>query len=231
MNGHGRIQIAGIKDQAEADLLVGLGADDLGFPLGPGVATPDTDEDSARAIIATLPARVGAVLITYLADPAEIAATCRRLGAKKVQLHGRLDAAVARELKRVAPGLHVIRSLVVGAQKSSDADAELDAELASFSPHVDEFLTDTFDPATGRRGATGKTHDWAISRRLVERSPRPVILAGGMRPENVAEAIRQVRPASVDVHTGIEGADGRKDAALTRRFIEQARYAFREMTI
>jgi len=91
---------------------------------------------------------------------------------------------------------------------------------------VDAFITDTFDPATGASGATGKTHDWTVSRRLVERSPKPVILAGGLTPGNVRNAIRKVRPAGVDVHTGVEGSDGRKRRDLVRTFVAEARAGF-----
>jgi len=91
---------------------------------------------------------------------------------------------------------------------------------------VDAFITDTYDPATGACGATGRTHDWSVSRKLVELSSRPVLLAGGLTPDNIRQAIGQVRPAGVDAHTGVEGPDGRKDPALVRRFVAEARAAF-----
>jgi phosphoribosylanthranilate isomerase len=84
---------------------------------------------------------------------------------------------------------------------------------------VDAFITDTYDPTTGRSGATGKTHAWGVSRRLVELSPKPVILAGGLTPENVRAAVLAVRPAGVDVHTGVEGPDGRKAPRLVEHFV------------
>ena len=91
-----------------------------------------------------------------------------------------------------------------------------------------EDLTDTYAPETGAAGATGRTHDWAVSRRLVELSPRPVILAGGLTPANVRQAIAAVRAAAVDVHTGVEDASGRKDRAKVREFVAEARAAFAE---
>ena len=71
------------------------------------------------------------------------------------------------------------------------------------------------------------THDWEVSRRLVEYSPKPIILAGGLDPDNVRDAILQVGPAGVDAHTGVEGADGRKSHALVTRFVAAARDGFR----
>jgi phosphoribosylanthranilate isomerase len=94
---------------------------------------------------------------------------------------------------------------------------------------VDAFITDTFDPVGGASGATGRTYDWQVCRRLVERSPRPVVLAGGLTADNVADAIREVGPAGVDGHTGVEDAAGRKCADKVRRFGDAARAAFAEL--
>jgi phosphoribosylanthranilate isomerase len=104
---------------------------------------------------------------------------------------------------------------------------DLVAEVTRFHPFVDAFITDTYDPITGRSGATGKTHDWGVSRRLVDLSPKPVILAGGLTPENVRAAVLSVRPAGVDVHTGVEGPEGRKALARVEHFVAEARAAFR----
>jgi phosphoribosylanthranilate isomerase len=135
-----------------------------------------------------------------------------------VQLHGDLPAYEIARLRAMAPDLAICKSLVV---RPEDHDL-LDGDVSAFSPWVDAFLTDTFDPATGASGATGRTHDWAISRRLAARSSRPLILAGGLTAANVAAAVARVRPAGVDVHTGIEGPDGRKDATLAREFVRHA---------
>jgi phosphoribosylanthranilate isomerase len=97
------------------------------------------------------------------------------------------------------------------------------AQARSLERHVDALILDTYDPDTGRHGATGKTHDWTISREIIAASRVPVILAGGLTPNNVADAIRQVRPWGVDVHTGVEDADGRRDFAKLRTFIERAK--------
>lgn len=91
---------------------------------------------------------------------------------------------------------------------------------------MDAFITDTYDPLTGASGATGKIHNWDVSRRIVEASQRPVILAGGLNPENVRDAILYVKPAGVDVHTGVEGPDGRKDEVLVKAFVSEAESAF-----
>jgi phosphoribosylanthranilate isomerase len=216
------IQIAGIIDQQEAEMLIACGVDWLGFPLRLPVHQEDVLEAEAARIIKSLRPPHAGVLITYLNQADEIVALCHSLGAQKVQLHGDINLNQLRVVKALNPDLFVIKSLIV----RNNNQRELEAEVHSLSPYVDAFITDTYDPETGAYGATGKTHDWHVSRKLVRLSPRPVILAGGLRPENVARAIREVQPAAVDAHTGVEGANGRKDLRLVRAFIEQARTAF-----
>ena len=206
-------------------MLVKSGVHRLGFPIGLDVHREDLLEEEATAVIRTLGLGPRAWLITYLEDPYSIATLCGRLGCAGVQLHGPIGEGQVAELRTLQPGLQVVKSLVV----RDDNLAELEARAAAFAPHVDGFITDTFDPATGASGATGKTHDWAISRRLVELSPRPVILAGGLTPENVARAIEAVRPAGVDAHTGVEDEHGRKDLERVRAFVHNAGEAFAKL--
>jgi len=91
------------------------------------------------------------------------------------------------------------------------------AQARALERRVDALILDTYDPMTGRHGATGQTHDWSISRQIVAQIRTPVILAGGLTPDNVAEAIRTVRPWAVDVHTGVEDADGTRNLGALPR--------------
>jgi phosphoribosylanthranilate isomerase len=165
------------------------------------------------------------VLITYLHVPGEVDALAREAGMEAVQLHGPAAPEELAGLRRLEPGRFLMKSLVVGRGGPGDVFRE----MAAAAPHVDAFLLDTFDPATGACGATGRVHDWAVSRALVERSQRPVVLAGGLTPDNVARAVRRVGPAGVDAHTGLEEASGRKSEALVRRFVERSRVALRSV--
>lgn len=216
------IHVAGIIDAAEAELLIDCGVGVLGFPLVLGYHREDIGVEAAAGIVTRFGGRATFFLITYLDTAGAIMDLCRRLGVGMVQLHGDVDADEVARLRKAAPDLHIIKSLVVRADNS----AALDEAVDLFAPLVDAFITDTFDPATGASGATGKTHDWTVSRRLVERSPKPVILAGGLTAGNVRDAIRTVRPAGVDVHTGVEGSDGRKRRDLVRAFVAEARAGF-----
>jgi phosphoribosylanthranilate isomerase len=216
------VQIAGIADADEARMLVSCGVDFIGFPLGPGRVEGDVDEKDAGRIVRGLRPPVYGVLITYSTSAAAISTLCRQLSFSVVQLHGGIDVGEVRRLRELSPELFVVKTLVV---RGADHAALLE-DVDRYEAHVDAFLADTFDEATGRRGATGKTHDWSVSRRVVERSGRPVLLAGGLNPENVRRAIAEVGPAGVDVHTGVEDAAGRKDRRLVQSFVECARKAF-----
>jgi phosphoribosylanthranilate isomerase len=218
----GIVQIAGIRSLDEARMLLRAGADWLGFPLRLEHHDEDLSDREVSSIIAGLGIGERAVLITYLQRAREIVDLAARIGCRRVQLHGDIEAAEARRLRDCGAGLFLIKSLVV---RPGNLDALL-KDAREFGPWVDAFITDSWDPKTGARGATGRTHDWEASRRIVEEAPKPVILAGGLTPENVGLAIRQVRPAGVDAHTGVEAPDGRKDPALAGAFVGAARRAF-----
>jgi phosphoribosylanthranilate isomerase len=216
------VQIAGVIDENEARMLVECNVDLIGLPLGARCGAENAGESEAREIMGRIRPPAFGVVITYLGKADDVAALCGAVGAPVVQLHGEICAEELRRLRGISPDLFVVKTLVV-----HGGDFErLAGEVDRCAPLVDAFLTDTFDTSTGRCGATGKTHDWSVSRRLVEHSARPVILAGGLTPDNVTRAIQEVRPAGVDAHTGIEDARGRKDRALVERFVAEARRAF-----
>lgn len=227
MNQHDEriVQVAGVIDRREAEMLIEEGVRWLGLPLRLNFHRPDLSEEEAGVLVRSLPPGVRVVAITYDDSAAAVLDLCRRVGTRSVQLHGSIAPAELAALRRLAPDLFIIKSLVIAAGR----EAALEEEMRICAPHVDAFLTDTFDPASGASGATGKSHDWAVSRRLRELSPRPLVLAGGLHPGNVAAAIAAVGPAGVDAHTGLEGPDGRKDRQKVRRFLAETERAFREM--
>jgi phosphoribosylanthranilate isomerase len=102
------------------------------------------------------------------------------------------------------------------------ADAILQT-LDAWQPYAERFVLDTYHPTL--LGGTGHTQDWLRAREVCARAPRPILLAGGLNPENVADAIRTARPAGVDVSSGVEAAPGRKDPAKVRAFIRNAKTA------
>ncbi len=221
------IQIAGVKNLDEAEMLISKGVEYIGFPLRLTVNAEDTSEKDAKTIIAEIKGKSNPVLITYLSQADEIAEFCNYLDVDIVQLHGDVDKKELEKLKKIKPELQIIKSLVI---KENNFPSLVET-VNELSPFVTAFITDTFDPETGAEGATGKTHDWEISERLVQLSPKPVILAGGLNPDNVFDAIVHVKPAGVDSHTGVENSDGNKSAGKTERFAAEAKRAFASIGI
>jgi phosphoribosylanthranilate isomerase len=211
-----RIQIAGVSSADEALRLVALGVDGLGFTLRlPSGIHDGLTEAMARAIIARVPPFVGTVAITYITAADEAIEFCRDLGVNTLQLHAPVADGVMTAIKRALPGLKVIKS--VNVINTDSVAAALHA-----AQEADALILDTYDPSTGRHGATGKTHDWRISRAIVAQCPKPVLLAGGLNPDNVAAAIHAVQPWGVDVHTGIENPDGTRNWQKIAAFLAAA---------
>lgn len=219
------IQVAGIIDQKEADMVISQGVDYLGFPLRLPVNKEDLSEENAAEIITKIPIPQYGVVISYSKTAEEAIQLCKKLNCKIIQLHGPIGLDELRKIKLIDHDITIIKSLVI----TGHNEEELLKSVKETESFVDAYITDTYDPKTKASGATGKTHNWNISRRLVSLSSKPVILAGGLNPENVYEGIRKVRPAGVDVHTGIENSTGRKDSLLLQKFIAESKKAFQEI--
>ncbi|HVM96775.1 MAG TPA: phosphoribosylanthranilate isomerase [Candidatus Acidoferrales bacterium] len=212
-----RIQIAGVSTLEEALALETLGVDALGFTVRlPDGVHDDLTEAKARSIITALPPFVSTVAITYVDNAREAVDLCRYLGVSTLQLHGKFPTAEIDLVRAGLPHLKIIRAVHVTGEPAL-------IQARSLARRVDALILDTFDPQSGKHGATGKTHDWNISRRIVESVPAKIILAGGLTPDNVGDAIRTVRPWGVDVHTGVEDVHGRRDIGRMRRFVAAVR--------
>lgn len=218
----GIVQVAGAVDVEDAVTLIDCGVDWVGIPLRLPVHAQDVDDEGAARIAAAVPPG-RTVLITYLTDPAEITALCSVIALDKVQLHGNVPPGALAELRELAPSLFVIKSVVIGPSVSYEG---LLRSARTAEPYVDMLIADTHDPRSGADGATGLVHDWAVSTRLARELGRPLLLAGGLSPRNVREAVETVAPAGVDTHTGVEGPDGRNDPDLVCGFVAEARGAF-----
>lgn len=217
------IQVAGVIDQQEADMLIGCGVNFLGFPLRLPVNKEDLTEDGVKEIIHNLSPPHYGIVISYSSTAEEAMELCTKVGVNIIQLHGPITIEELVKLKSLKPEIQIIKSLVI----NNDNVLQLLNIMSRLEPYVDAFITDTYDPKTGASGATGKTHDWEISKKFVELSSKPVVLAGGLNPENVYDAIIKVKPAGVDVHTGVENQLGRKEKILVTKFMKQSLKAFK----
>lgn len=212
-----RIKICCIRDDAERALAVRLGADALGFvgpmPSGPGVLDPA----AIPPLVARVPPGISPFLLTAEVEAEAIAAAAEHSRCAVVQLVDAVTPAALDDLRRRLPGRRLVQ--VIHVRRSADVD-----EAKRIAPHVHGLLLDSGDPDAPVKtlGGTGRTHDWALSRAIVEAVDVPVFLAGGLNPENVARAVATVRPFGLDVCTGVR-VDGRLDPDRLARFVAAAR--------
>lgn len=202
-----RVKICGITRVEDALLACELGADAIGMvltPSSPRCVTPAR----AREIREALPAFVTAVLLVHDLPAAQVESALRGVQPGVVQFHGSEDAEFCRRF-----GVPYIRAL--GMDGAVDVRA-----LAAAHPHALGFVLDGHPP--GQQGGRGRTFDWS---RVPHDLGRPVILAGGLNPANVGEAIRAVQPWAVDLASGVEASPGVKDVAKMRAFFAAVRAA------
>jgi len=205
-----KVKICGIKRTEDALAAVRFGADAIGLLVGQRHAATDfITADEATAIVKALPPFCSSVLVTHLDRAEEIVPLARSIGVTTIQLHGDSSPEDARAIRENLPHLKLIKAVHV-------TDAESIEVARRYADSVDAILLDTVNVATDQVGGTGMTHDWGISRRIVETAGLPVILAGGLNPDNVTAAIEAVRPFGVDVNSGTKGPDGFKDMAKLR---------------
>jgi phosphoribosylanthranilate isomerase len=197
-----RVKVCGITRQEDAWLAVELGADAVGFVFWPG-SPRCVDPAKAAAIARGLPPFVTCVGVFVSQPLDDIRGVARAAGLGAIQLHGEEPA----EMWAKVPGA-CIKAIGVG--EAFDV-ASLSGWPVSVLP-----LLDVHDPA--RRGGTGRAVDWTVAAAAAR--VRPVVLAGGLRPENVEDAIQRVHPYAVDVSSGVEREPGIKDAVRLRAFFE-----------
>jgi phosphoribosylanthranilate isomerase len=168
-------------------------------------------------IAAAVPPGIASFLLTSRQDAGAIAAQQRRCRVNTVQICDHLRIGTYQDLREGMPGVSIVQVIHVRDEGALD-------EAVQVAQHVNGILLDSGDAAspTKRLGGTGRTHDWAISRRIRDRVGVPVFLAGGLTPENVAEAIRQVTPFAVDVCTGVR-TGGRLDLGKLQAFVDAVR--------
>jgi phosphoribosylanthranilate isomerase len=205
-----KIKFCGITTLEDAGLAVDAGAWAIGLIFWSG-SPRRCDPAVAIEIASALKRRVEVVGVFVNPTLDELTRTAESVGLTALQLHGEEGPSFCAEAAR-RTGCKVIKA----ARVRSRADIQ---GLVPF--HTDYHLLDSH--VAGRRGGSGETFDWELAR--AHRRPVPVILSGGLRPDNVAEAIAAVQPFAVDVASGVEAAPGRKDPAKLRAFAEAVRSA------
>lgn len=208
-----RAKICGITREADLRAAVDAGADAVGVVCDVPVDTPrEVSPSRAAALLDAVPPFVTGVLVTMATDPDAAADLVERVGPDAVQEHGDLSP----------DGVAALRGSVA-ADVIAAVDADEPERAAAYDGVADALLVDSADAEGG--GGTGETHDWERTRAATADLDSPLILAGGLAPDNVAEAARVVDPFAVDVASGVESAGGVKDGEAVRAFVERARAA------
>lgn len=208
-----RLKVCCIASIEEARIAIDAGASALGLvaamPSGPG---PISDEEIA-AIATIVPPPIATFLLTSRIDPDAIVDHIARCGTNTVQLVDAVPVAAYAAIRSAHPSVKIVQVL-------HDAGSATIDEAERVAPHVDALLLDSGSPslAVKQLGGTGRVHDWSVSRAIVEQGARPVFLAGGIRAENVGEAIRTVRPFGIDLCSGVR-SDGRLDPVKLDRLV------------
>ena len=214
-----RIKVCCIASLEEARLAMDAGASALGLvsemPSGPG----PIPEERIREIAAAIPRTVRTFLLTSRTDVGAIAAQVRRSGVTTVQVVDHLIFGNHRDLRQALPDTEIVQVIHVRGETSVD-------EALAAAPFVDALLLDSGNPSLTVKelGGTGRTHDWAVSRRIRDGVGVPVWLAGGLSEANVAAAIAAVKPYGVDICTGVR-TDGRLDKGRLDGFAAVVRAA------
>jgi phosphoribosylanthranilate isomerase len=209
-----RVKICCIRDRDEAELAVRYGASAVGLvsamPSGPGVIDDRTIAEIARVV----PPGVASFLLTSRQDVPGIVEQQRRLRPTTLQICDRLTEGSYGKLREALPGVGIVQVVHVTGPESVE-------EALALGDAVDAVLLDSGNQrlAVKELGGTGRCHDWALSRRIREESRVPVFLAGGLRADNVADAIAQVAPFALDVCSGVRTA-GRLDERKLGAFFE-----------
>lgn len=206
-----RIKVCGITNLADALNAADAGADALGFVFvesSPRWVSPAT----AGKIIDSLPPSVTPVAVVRSVSAVALKALVEQLGVRTVQYHGDADPDIDD-----IPGITLVRALRVG----DGFDPASVCAVRSTTVLLDSYVD-------GLEGGTGKAFDWGLAR--AAGANKKIIIAGGLHPDNVHEAISRARPYGVDASSRLESSPGKKDSNLVRLFVSRAREAFRTTT-
>ena len=209
-----RIKICCISSEEEAQMAIRHGASALGLvgemPSGPGVI----GDPLIAKIAAKAPPPIATFLLTSRTDAKRIIDHQRSVRTNTVQMVDALESGTYREIREALPGINLVQVIHVLGEESLD-------EALSLAPEVDAILLDSGNPnkAIKELGGTGKTHNWVISRKIVEQVSVPIFLAGGLNPGNARKAIEEVGPFGLDLCSGVR-TDGKLDEFKLAAFME-----------
>lgn len=214
-----RVKVCGVTNKEELKTVEDSGADAVGFLVGQKHnAVGFISAQEAGDLVKEASPFISTVMVTHIEDINDLLILATIVNPDVIQLHNNLSSRKISELRDNLPHIKLVGKVSVTDAAAIDRALEIDGI-------VDAILLDSIDLSNDRVGGTGTTHDWNISRTIVDSVSSPVILAGGLGPDNVLEAVKQVKPWGVDANSRLK-PNGQKDPDLVAKFVQNAKARF-----
>ena len=212
-----KVKICANKSIEEAKMSIDAGADIIGILVGQEHTSNDfVDKYTAKEIADFAKGKCDISLVTHLTNAEDIIGLTNFIGNNVIQLHSDIEEIEVEKIKKELQNVKLARLIPVS------VDGEICTNYKKIK-YADYYLLDSFNLKTNQVGGTGLTHDWNKSRELIKILDKPTFLAGGLNPNNVADAIKQANPYGVDVSSGCKNDNGIKDKEKVKLFIKNAK--------
>ena len=210
------IQMAGIRNVEDALMCVECGVNIIGLLVGQMHTSDDfITKEQAKEIKQALPKNIKTTLITHLENANEIIEIASFIGVDYIQLHSYINEQEVEKIKNILLKVKLLRLIHI------DEKGKILNDLSKMK-FVDFYFTDSINLKTNQVGGTGLVHNIETDKRLVETLDKPVFIAGGLTPENVAGAVKFCKPYGVDVNSGCRAVGGGRDKRKVKKFVQQA---------
>ena len=208
--------MAGIRNVNDALMCVDCGVNIIGLLVGQAHTSDDfISKELARAIKIALPLEIKTTLITHLENAREIIDIAKFIEVDYIQLHSYISESEVEIIRKELPDKKLLRLIHI------DAEGNILNDIKKIK-YVDFYFTDSINMKTNQVGGTGLSHNQETDKKLVETLDKPVFIAGGLTPENVAKAIEFCKPYGVDVNSGCRAKDGSRDKEKVIAFVKNA---------
>lgn len=212
-----KVKICANKSIEEAKMSIDAGADIIGILVGQEHTSNDfVDKYTAKEIADFAKGKCDISLVTHLTNAEDIIGLTNFIGNNVIQLHSDIEEIEVEKIKKELQNVKLVRLIHVS------VDGEICTNYKKIK-YADYYLLDSFNLKTNQVGGTGLIHDWNKSRELIKILDKPTFLAGGLNPNNVADAIKQANPYGVDVSSGCKNDNGIKDKEKVKLFIKNAK--------
>lgn len=210
------IQMAGIRNVKDAIMCVECGVNIIGLLVGQAHTSDDfITKELARDIKSVLPQGIKTTLITHLEVASEIIEIASFIDVDYIQLHSHLPEREVEKIRDALPDKKLLRLIHI------DTNGKLITDISQIK-FVDFYFTDSINLKTNQVGGTGLTHNLDTDKKLIDSLDKPVFIAGGLTPENVANAVKYCKPYGVDVNSGCRAEDGSRDRIKVINFVKNA---------